>query len=503
MTRKAVILFFLLFSLFFGFSQETGAPRGVIIPLKGDIEPSKTVFLRRSIDSALSQGAEVLVFEINTFGGRVDSALEMATLIGAVEEAKTVAYISADSESLGVSWSAGALISLACDEIYMESGTSLGAAAPVYLNQGESVAASEKEVSAVRTQLAALAEKNGYPRGVALAMVDKDEELLEVYLGEELRLTVRRDLPDLEREAREKGVDLEEGKVISPEGKLLTLTAGEMARYGVSSGTVEGREDLLLRLGLEAGSVQNLQVSQADSLVALITSSAVVSLLLTLGFVAVYIEISSPGFGIPGVTAILAFSIIFIGNGMLGMVSSVELLLFLAGLILLVVEIFLIPGFGVAGTGGIILMVGSLILSRQDFVVPQFDWEWTILRGNILSTMGSFLAALGIVVLLIIFFPRIRPFRKLMLETTLGDGSFRPSNSATDFSTNPPAGEGSAASTPRQGDSGETVTPLRPVGKVRIGGAVHIAQTRGEFVEASRPVRVVEVQGNRITVREV
>jgi membrane-bound serine protease (ClpP class) len=475
----------------------------VIIPLKGDIEPSKTVFLRRSIDSALSQGAEVLIFEINTFGGRVDSALEMATLIGAVEAAKTVAYISADSESLGVSWSAGALISLACDEIYMESGTSLGAAAPVYLNQGESVAASEKEVSAVRTQLAALAEKNGYPRGVALAMVDKDEELLEVYLGEELRLTVRRDLPDLEREAREKGVDLEEGKVISPEGKLLTLTAGEMARYGVSSGTVEGREDLLLRLGLEAGSVQNLQVSQADSLVALITSSAVVSLLLTLGFVAVYIEISSPGFGIPGVTAILAFSIIFIGNGMLGTVSSVELLLFLAGLILLVVEIFLIPGFGVAGTGGIILMVGSLILSRQDFVVPQFDWEWTILRGNILSTMGSFLAALGIVVLLIIFFPRIRPFRKLMLETTLGDGSFRPSNSATDFSTNPPAGEGSAATNPGQGDSGETVTPLRPVGKVRIGGAVHIAQTRGEFVEASRPVRVVEVQGNRITVREV
>ena len=502
MTRRVVVLFFILFSLFGVFSQVAETPRGFIIPLKGDIEPSKTVFLRRSIDSALSQGAEVLIFEINTFGGRVDSALEMATLIGSVEGAKTVAYISADSESLGVSWSAGALISLACDEIYMESGTSLGAAAPVYLNQGESVAASEKEVSAVRTQLAALAEKNGYPRGVALAMVDKDEELLEVYLGDELRLTVRRDLPDLEREAREKGVVLEEGKVLSPEGKLLTLTAGEMARYGVSSGTVEGREDLLLLLELEAGSVQDLEVSRADSLVALITSSAVVSLLLTLGFVAVYIEISSPGFGIPGVTAILAFSIIFIGNGMLGMVSSVELLLFLAGLTLLVVEIFLIPGFGVAGTGGIILMVGSLILSRQDFVVPQFEWEWVILRANILSTMGSFLAALGIVVLLIIFFPRIRPFRRLMLETTLGGGSPEGSFGAISTSSGVDDGAGGSGSVLRPGVSGETVTALRPVGKVRVEGELHVAQTRGEFIEAARPVRILDVQGNRITVRE-
>ena len=502
MTKRVIVLLLILFSLFYGFSQEGNSPRGVVIPLKGDIEPSQTVFLRRSIDSALSQGAEVLIFEINTFGGRVDSALEMATLIGSVDEARTVAYISAASESVGVSWSAGALISLACDAIYMEPGTSIGAAAPVYLSQGESVAASEKEVSAVRTQLAALAEKNGYPQGVALAMVDKDEELLEVFLGEEVRLTIRRDMPDLEREASERGLTLKEGKILSPEGKLLTLTAGEMARYGISSGTVEDREELLLRLGLEPGTVQDLEVSRADSLVALLTSSAVVSLLLTLGFVAVYIEISSPGFGIPGVAAILAFSAVFIGNGMLGMVSSVELLLFLAGLILLVVEIFLIPGFGVAGTGGIILMVGSLILSRQDFVVPEFEWEWVILRSNVLSTMGSFLAALGIVILLIIFFPHIRPFRRLMLETTLGEAGAGSSLGGDGVSSKEGTAGISVPTGPRPEDPGETVTPLRPVGKVKIGGTVYIAQTRGEFIEASRAVRVVDVQGNRIIVRE-
>lgn len=448
--------------------------------MQGDIAPSQTVFLRRGIEKAAALGVEIIIFDINTFGGRVDSALQMATLIGSVDDILTVAFISAGSESLGVSWSAGALISMACDAIYMEEGTSIGAAAPVYLTQGESTAAPEKEVSAVRTQMAALAEKNGYPRGVALAMVDKDEELIEVFIDGETRVIVRRDMPDLEREAEEREQTLKEGKVLSPEGKLLTLTAGEMERYGVSSGTVGDREELYSLLNLTLEDVEDLESSRADRIVAILTSTAIVSLLVTIGFIAIYIEISSPGFGVPGVVAILAFSAVFIGNGMLGMVSSLELLMFLAGLILLVVEIFLIPGFGVAGITGIVLMVGSLILSRQEFIIPEFDWEWDIFRSNLFSTVGSLLAALAFVVALIIFFPRIRPFRRLMLETSLGDGTGagleRLKGAVAGEPSEEPGGMVITA-----GMTGTTVTPLRPVGKIRIEEKTLIAQTRGSL----------------------
>ena len=470
-------------------AREDAPPRGVVISLQGDITPSQTVFLRRGIEEALLEEGGIIIFDINTFGGRVDSALQMATLIGAIDDAFTVAFISANSESLGVSWSAGTIISLACDAIYMTEGTSFGAAAPVYLIEGKSVAAPEKEVSAVRTQMAALAEKNGYPRGVALAMVDQDEELIEVFVDGETRVVVRRNMPDLEREAEEKGLKLEEGKILSPKGKLLTLTAGEMERYGVSSGIVNDRKELFTRLGLSAEQVVELEPSRSDRLVALLTGTVAMTLLVIIGFIAIYIEISSPGFGIPGVVAILAFSVVFLANGMLGRVGSLEILIFLAGLILLVVEIFFIPGFGVAGIAGVLFMLGSLVLSRQEFILPEFYWEWDLFRSNLFSIGGSFLVALAFVAVLISLFPKIRPLRRLMLEVPPGQDPEMENLT-----------KGAKGFAP--GMTGASLTALRPVGKVRIGERSLIAQTRGEFIEAARPILVLEVRGNRILVRE-
>lgn len=476
---------------------EDPAPPGVVISLQGDITSAQTVFLRRGLEKARDGGGEIIIFDINTFGGRVDSALQMATLIGAVDDAFTVAFISAGSESLGVSWSAGAIISLACDAIYMAEGTSFGAAAPVYLAEGKTTAAPEKEVAAVRAQMAALAEKNGYPRGIALAMVDQDEELVEVFIDGETRVAARRDMPDLEREAEEGGLSLKEGKILSPKGKLLALTAGEMERYGVSSGTVDDREDLLSRLGLSPGEVEELTPSRADRLVAILTSTAVISLLVIIGFIAIYIEISSPGFGIPGMVAILAFSVVFLGSSMLGKVGSLELLIFLAGLILLAAEVFLIPGFGIAGIGGIIFMVGSLVLSRQEFIVPEFHWEWEIFRSNVFTIVGSLLAALIIVAALVSLFPKIRPLRRLALEDAPGGGaeSRRPKAA---FSDVPEKAVGEIG----PGMTGISLTALRPVGKIEIGGRSLIAQTRGEFLGASRPVRVLEVRETYVLVGE-
>ena len=177
---------FLFISMILGFTlpsfaeqEESPGAGGMLIPIEGEIDKFQVIFLRRSIEKAKDAGVETVVFSINTFGGRVDSALQMATLIGSLDEIETIAYIPSEPESLGVSWSAGALISFSCNGIYMSPGTSIGAAAPVFQSAEGSQAAGEKTVSAVRTQLAALAEKNGYPKGVAIAMVDKDAELVE------------------------------------------------------------------------------------------------------------------------------------------------------------------------------------------------------------------------------------------------------------------------------------------------------------------------------------
>ena len=459
-----------------------------VIPIQGEIDRALMVFIRRGIKEAKEAEAGTIIFMIDTFGGRVDSALQIATLIGSVDTIQTVAFVPAGPETTGVSWSAGALISFSCNRIYMAPGTSMGAVAPVYQTSEGMKMAPEKTVSAVRAQMASLAEKNGYPKAVALAMVDMDVELLEVFLDGKLILTTTTDLPDLERQAGQEGLKLEKGKTVSPQGKLLTLTAGEAEKYGVSSGRAADLEALYAALGVAESGAIILGTTVPDKIVALLTSSVLTTLLVMIGLVAIYLEITSPGFGVPGTIAILCFATIFLGNALLGTVGSLELLIFLLGVVLLVVEIFLIPGFGVTGISGILLIFFSLVLSRQDFVWPKFDWQWEQFGKN-LRLVG--LGLLGSIVLVTVFlrlFPRAPFFNRLILKSSEAsqDGFTAQAQEIT--------GE-------LIGKKGASLTPLRPAGKAEIDNSVLMVETDGEFLESGHPVEVIEVSGNRILVR--
>jgi membrane-bound serine protease (ClpP class) len=219
-----------------------------IIPIRGDIEPSLAVFVRREGQKAQAQGVEFIIFEIDTFGGRVDTALQISSLIMSIKNARTVAWVNNGGDSLGVSWSAGALIALSCADIYMAGGTSMGAAAPVTAGPGGAAeAAGEKTVAAVRSQMAALAERNGHPAGIALAMVDMDVELWEAKVGGLTRALTTEELERLERGPSAGTV--ERIGLISPPGKLLSLTSGEAVRYGLARGIADSREDLFAALG--------------------------------------------------------------------------------------------------------------------------------------------------------------------------------------------------------------------------------------------------------------
>lgn len=462
-----------------------------VVPIEGDIEPSKVVFIRRGIQQAEEAGVGTIIFEINTFGGRVDSALQIATLIGSISEAKTIAFIPASAEGLGVSWSAGALISFASSEIYMAPGTSIGAAAPVFQTAEGMEMAPEKSVSAVRTQLAALAEKNGYPVGVALAMVDDDVILQVVSVDGEPRLVTDDELPALKRQAESEGLELEEGPIISDKDKLLTLTAGQMARYGISSGSASSAEDLAGQLGFQPEDVGFQTYDAFDRLVVFITSAATVSLLVLVGLVALYMEITSPGFGVPGTVAILAFAVVFLGSALMGYFDSLELILLLVGIALLAVEIFVIPGFGAAGISGIVLMAAALILSQQDFIVPEAPWERTILLQNAGAVGVAFLGSFVLFGILLLIVPRTSFFNRLVLGPASPERNTAATLTIADEERSSLVGE-----------KGEALTELHPSGTARIAGRRMSVQTRGEFLPAGSSLSVIEAQGYRIVVKE-
>jgi membrane-bound serine protease (ClpP class) len=465
------------------------AERAAFIPVHGEIDRSLVVFLRRGMEKAKKQNVRYIVFDVDTFGGRVDSALQIATLIGSAAPSTSVAYVTAGPESTGVSWSAGALISLACSRIYMAPGTSMGAAAPVSVGPEGALPASEKVVSALRAQIAAFAEKNGYPVGIARAMVDQDIELREVFVGGEMRVAAADEIEEIEREAKRNGRAFETGKVVSPRGKLLTLTAMEMERYGVSSGTVSDREGLLHALGLEADAYELFDESPADRAVGIVTSGGFTALLILIGLVALFIEITTPGFGVPGTVAIICFAIVFSSYALLGTVGSLELMLFVVGLVLLILEIFVIPGFGVAGVSGILLIVASLVLSMQEFIVPNFEWQRELFRRNLLVVGFGVVSALGVFGALAFAVPKFAPFKRLTLSESQTVESGYTVQTREEVSR-------------YIGKKGVAVTTLRPSGKAEFGEEVLSVETDGEFVEKGSEVEVIEVSANRILVRK-
>jgi membrane-bound serine protease (ClpP class) len=485
---------FLLFTILQGAAaQAPGAGKVWIIPIQGDIEPSMTAFVRRELRKAQDGGAEYIIFEIDTFGGRVDSALQITSAILSVKKARTVAWVNNGEASMGVSWSAGALIAFSCNDIYMAPGTSMGAAAPVEAGPAGMEASGEKTVAAVRSQMAALAERNGHPVGIALAMVDLDVELWEVLVDGETRVLTLGDLEALEAGAgggAGGASGVERIRVISPPGKLLSLTAGEARRYGLARGLAESREALLQAIG-SGGPLNESIPGVADGIITFLTSGPVQVILILLALVMVFLEIQTPGFGIPGAAAIVAFALVFGSGMMLGRVGSLEILLFLAGLVLLAVELFVIPGFGVVGISGFLLIGISLIFSMQDFVLPRFDWEWALMGRNALVVAIALILSVTGIAAIALLGPKTRLFDRLTLKAQItGTAGARLEEDEEDYAA-------------LVGKIGVADSVLRPSGKAVFDGKVYTVEADGTFIESGKGIIVTRVQGNRISVKRV
>lgn len=316
--KRGVIGVFVLVLIVVGLLVPAGkcaaAPKVYIVPLQGQIEHGLASFIARGLREASDAGADVVIIDIDTPGGYVDSALKMRDAIIS-SEVRTIAYV--DSRA----WSAGALIAIACDDIAMKMGSSMGAA--------ETRPKEEKYISAVRAEFEATAELRGRDPAVAGAMVDADVEIPGV----------------IER------------------GKILTLTATAAENLGFIEYKVKDLDDLLGLLGLSGAEIVDVKQTSAEWFARLLTNQVAAEVLLTLGLVGLAVELVTPGFGIPGTIGIVSIGLFFGGRIMAGLAGWEVIVLFLVGLTLLLLEVFVIPGFGVAGILGIVSVIASFVLS--------------------------------------------------------------------------------------------------------------------------------------------
>jgi membrane-bound serine protease (ClpP class) len=425
--------------------RPAGSDRHVyVVPVEGIIDLGLAPFIKRVTDQAASDGAAAVVLEINTFGGRVDAAV---LIRDALLESKvpTVAFINKRAIS------AGALIALASEKIYMTDGATVGAALPV---QGGSPGSApqpveEKTISYLRKEFSATAEARGRPTRLAEAMVDPDVEIAGVIA----------------------------------KGKLLTLTTDEAIEQKLIDGKVADLEQMLGTLGLSGAELRTAEESWAETIVRFLTNPVVSSLLITVGLLGVITEIRTPGFGWPGSIGLASLGLFFWGHWLVQLAGYEELLLFGLGVLLLVVEVFAFPGFGVIGALGVVSLLAGLALSllgpgsTAGVIV-------SVLTRLVMSLLVAVLAALA----LLRFLPRTPFGRKLVLETGM---------TAEQGYVSAPEDEVNLL-----GLSGVAVSPLHPSGLASIEGRRIDVVSEGEYIDAGEPIVVIRVDGNRVVVRK-
>ena len=367
---KHIWLFILFLTLGSSIAEES-KKNIYVVPIQDTIDLGIPAFVNRAISAAEKNSAELIIFDIDTFGGRVDAATQIKDAISATD-ITTIAFINRRAIS------AGSLISLSCDQIYMTDGGTIGATSVVDMSGSKQ---SEKSQSYMREEMAATAEKAGKNTDIARGMVD--EELSFEFLvinGDSLK------------------VDDIEGR---KEGKLITLTTELALKYNIADGKSESVEELLSDLGIENYNIITLSENWSEDLVRFLTDPTISSLLTTFGTIGIISELYSAGWGIGGTIGIVCLTLALGASYLTQLASSMDLLIIFSGLLLLVVEFIAIPGFGFFGIAGIgVLFYGLYLLLIPD--VPVSDEIYSqALDGFSWGIVGGIIALIMVINLLL------------------------------------------------------------------------------------------------------
>ena len=428
-------------------SQDTVAsPQKNIIyiaPIKGVIDLGLAPFIERVLTEAKNKQAAAVVLDINTFGGRVDAAVQIrdALLNSSV---RTIAFI--DKRAI----SAGALISLAAETIVMSPGGTIGAATPVQSGSSpkNSETSSEKTISYVRKEFGSTAESRKRPTLIAEAMVDSDVVI-----------------PGL-----------------SEKGKLLTLTTEEALKFKIADLRATSIDALLKDLNIPNPELRTLAPNWAEEVVRFLTHPVLSSLLVSVAMLGIFLELRTPGFGVPGILGISSLSLFMWGHWLVQLAGWEELLLALIGVFLFALELFVLPGFGIAGILGLLALLGALVLSTVGTGSHSGFVLWAVARTGLSLVVAFVLSAIFIK-----YLPKLPIGRKLVLSTELDAARGYSSAPASDYQW--------------LGRTGVAHSALRPAGIADFQGHRLDVVSDGEFIDPGALIRVTHVDGNRIVVQ--
>jgi membrane-bound serine protease (ClpP class) len=433
----------------------------VVVPLNGEISPPLLLFLRRAVKAAESAGAGAIIIEMNTYGGRLDTA---ADIIGVLNRTTIPTYTFINTNA----GSAGSLIALATRHIYMSPVSAIGAAAPV-LSTGADLPVTEKEktLSYWSALVRSSAMRNGHNPDIGEAFMNKEKE---VKIGE---------------------------RVVHPKGSLLTLNAQEATEQIngkplLAEGVADSVADLVKKAGLK-GNVVALEPSGFERLAFWITALA--PLLLLLGIICAYLEFKLPGVSLPGIIAAICFALFFAGHYLAGLAGWEVAALFLLGLVFVLIEIFFFAHSTIVfGVVGVFLMLGAMLWAMID----RYPGETFFPTGDMIAIplRNLFLALIAAAVLIMVlarYLPKTSFYRRFALMTTNPPGPSLagvPREFATALNVTP-------------GMQGTAQTTLRPSGKARFADHIVDVVTEGEYIAAETPVTVIQKDGMRVVVKQI
>ena len=436
---------FILLVFLIGSSIIMAQEKVVTMKIDDVIDPRMNRYTELALDFAEDEGADLVIIEMDTYGGSVNDADDIRTRIMEFSVPVWV-FINKDAAS------AGALISIACDSIYMAPGSSIGAAT-VVVQDGS--AAPDKYQSYMRSIMRSTAEANNRDPNIAEAMVDEDIEI----------------------------------DSISKAGEVLTFSTSEAIKHGFCEAEVNSIEELLELNDITNYSISEFTLSSSEKIIRFFLNPIISGILILVIIGGIYFELQTPGVGFPLLAAIIAVILYFIPYYLNGLAANWEIIMFIVGIALIALEIFVIPGFGIAGIAGLVLTLGSLILVmlNNDF----FDFSF-VKASEIFQATATILAGLfGSII--IMFFGGIRLtnsrlFKRIALQTVQNRREGYTSNFKQE---------------PMTGKTGTAYTVLRPSGKVMIEGALFDASTRGDYIEKNDKIKVINDEGTSLKVKKL
>lgn len=435
--KKLLFIIVILFSI-----AELNFAQGkvYVAEIEGMIDLGLAPYVRRVVSEAEKDSASAIVFKINTFGGRVDAATQIKDAI-IDSPVKTIAFI--DKRAI----SAGALISLSCEVIVMVPGASMGATTVVDQSGAKQ---SEKNQSYMRAEMRATAERMGRRTDIAEGMVDERVEI--------------------------------EGLVDSTQ--LITLTSKEALKYGMADSVITDFSSLLEAFDLQDKELVALESNWGEDFIRFLNDPIITSILLMVALVGMFTEIKTPGWGLPGTAAMISLALFFGAGYILELVSVIEIVVFVLGVILLIIEVFVVPGFGIFGIAGIFLIVGSLFLGLiSDF--PLVDWE--MLQMATIQLAAAFIFSIFLVFVLLKFLPKSKIWSNLVLKRNIDQQSGYTSDVKLQQFI---------------GKTGKALTDLRPSGTVIIENMRIDVVTSGQYIVKGTKVIVIEEEGSKIVVEK-